>query len=418
MKIVLAVEEFYPRSKGGTELYVYNLAKGLKNEGYHLTIITIADTNSKYVYDKIDVITMEKEHSPSRQQLQGIEPPSNLSYFESLIDELNPDIFHIHSLTTSLNLFHIELVKNKGIKVCFTAHQPGVTCLTGTLLYKGKEVCDGIVRENRCVQCYLERYNNQLFKKILLKQASKIKMLQNIYPASKFYINKISQLEKLRNIVDVLIVVCRWQYDLFINNQFDAKKMHIVRQAITKDWLIETGVSKKHYNKLIIGFSGRLSPEKGIDFLLDVLSAIDPEKIHLRIAGISYKDSAFSNKIIHKIEKMPNVEHIENSNMVEFYDSIDLLCVPSEWLETGPFVVYEAFARKVPVIANNIGGLAEIIKDHQDGILVNMYNKSEWLFALNSIIDSASLLESLKSNINLTRTADNLAEEMKNIYLL
>jgi len=47
---------------------------------------------------------------------------------------------------------------------------------------------------------------------------------------------------------------------------------------------------------------------------------------------------------------------------------MDVLVVPSTWYENTPFVVLEAFAAGVPVIAADLGGLGEIV-DEKNGLL-------------------------------------------------
>jgi glycosyltransferase involved in cell wall biosynthesis len=53
----------------------------------------------------------------------------------------------------------------------------------------------------------------------------------------------------------------------------------------------------------------------------------------------------------------------------EVYASLDALVVPSTWYENTPFVVLEAFAAGVPVIASDLGGLSEVVRHEQDGLL-------------------------------------------------
>ncbi len=47
-----------------------------------------------------------------------------------------------------------------------------------------------------------------------------------------------------------------------------------------------------------------------------------------------------------------------------------MLVVPSRWYENAPYVVLEAMAAGVPVIASNIGGLPELVRDGETGVLV------------------------------------------------
>jgi glycosyltransferase involved in cell wall biosynthesis len=416
MRIVLAVEEFYPRSKGGTELYVYNLAKGLLRNGHKVLVIAVDETKKKYMFENIEVYTIPNEKYPSRRQVQGLEAASNINIFKNIIDDFNPEIFHLHSITTSLNLFHVDLIKRKGVKVIFTAHQPGITCLTGKLMYKGNSVCDGLVVEDKCIPCFLETYKSTIVKKNIISLATKFHFLRNVYPAANFFNNKLNYIELLKKLVDEFIVVCDWQYKLFILNKFNGSNLSVVRQAVDNNWEI-TDKIKKIDGEIVFGFSGRFSIEKGIDFLLDVLSGMKSNNFKLLVAGITYSESDYSNYILNRISQMSNVELLIGADMKSFYDNIDLLCVPSEWLETGPFVVYEAFARKVPVIANKLGGMLELIDDGSNGILIDIGDKNKWIFHLNNIIDNPEIIMKMSENIKSARTSDDLVHETEKVYI-
>ena len=56
----------------------------------------------------------------------------------------------------------------------------------------------------------------------------------------------------------------------------------------------------------------------------------------------------------------------------------DLIAVPSRCLETGPLVALEAFAAGVPVLGAKLGGIAELVRDGVDGILVTPDNAAAW----------------------------------------
>jgi len=50
--------------------------------------------------------------------------------------------------------------------------------------------------------------------------------------------------------------------------------------------------------------------------------------------------------------------------------SAAMLVVPSRWYENAPYVVLEAMAAGVPVVASRIGGLPELVRDGETGVLV------------------------------------------------
>ena len=53
----------------------------------------------------------------------------------------------------------------------------------------------------------------------------------------------------------------------------------------------------------------------------------------------------------------------------DVFAGMDVLVVPSVWYENTPFVVLEAFAAGVPVVASDLGGLSEVVREGENGCL-------------------------------------------------
>ncbi|MGL4993327.1 MAG: glycosyltransferase family 4 protein [Bacteroidales bacterium] len=133
--------------------------------------------------------------------------------------------------------------------------------------------------------------------------------------------------------------------------------------------------------ELTIGFAGSLTTVKGADRLAPIVSEIlkNGLKIRLIIAG----EGPLLKEILYKIEsdRLPiNVEgKLDTSMMGSFYDSIDLLIIPSR-NEGLPMVMLEALAHKLAVVACNVGGISEFLPSRN---LILVGNREE-----TEIIDS------------------------------
>jgi len=83
------------------------------------------------------------------------------------------------------------------------------------------------------------------------------------------------------------------------------------------------------------------------------------------------------------------------------------------WLETGPLVVLEAFAAGVPVIGSRLGGIAEMVKEEQDGLLFRAGDPSD----LASMIKKYSAKQSLmKKIVKKPKSLRSLAKEHLELY--
>ncbi|AZB28264.1 glycosyltransferase family 4 protein [Chryseobacterium balustinum] len=148
-------------------------------------------------------------------------------------------------------------------------------------------------------------------------------------------------------------------------------------------------------------FFGRISPYKGIKFLLDAFVGILLTKkytdITLTIAGSG--DFDFD---IEPYKKYPEIKIInefiipENLANLIFKSSV-VVCPYIDATQSG--VVMSAYAFKKPVIATNVGGLPEMVKDQLTGIIIEPKNSEAIRNAILELYNNSDLLETMSQNI-------------------
>jgi len=122
-----------------------------------------------------------------------------------------------------------------------------------------------------------------------------------------------------------------------------------------------------------IAYVGRDSHEKGIDILKDAESEINGNVVYC--TDRSWEDAM---KII---------------------KSSSIVVVPSR-MESLPTTVKEAFYLNVPVIGTDVGGIPELIKNNETGILVPPENSSKLAQAINELLSDKEKSEKLALNGN------------------
>ena len=92
------------------------------------------------------------------------------------------------------------------------------------------------------------------------------------------------------------------------------------------------------------------------------------------------------------------------------------MVVPSRWLETGPLVVLEAFAAGTPVLGARLGGIAELVSDRVDGVLMPPEDPGAWASAIAAIAAAPEQVARLRAGIIPPRTLDDVARDMAGLY--
>lgn len=180
----------------------------------------------------------------------------------------------------------------------------------------------------------------------------------------------------------------RWIYKfatLLIANSVATKKDLIQNFAVKKNLIkvfynaFKDPFVENPANRNLIGFAGRLDKSKGVDILFNALPEVIKEfpEIKLKILGVGTQLSslrALAQEL--KIEK--NIEFLGNQpreKVLEVFSTCYFTVVPSR-VEAFGYVVIESFAVKIPVIGSHTSGIAEIIRDGQDGFLVDLNPQS------------------------------------------
>ncbi|MBS1504065.1 MAG: glycosyltransferase, partial [Bacteroidetes bacterium] len=281
MRVLLVSEYFYPRSKGGTEKYVHELARGLRSHAHEVFILTVSDDSAVYDFDGFAVHNIAFCSDKQSRVIANIDPPDNLDAFREVLSNISPDVVHFHTLTTSAGIFHIQAAATMGAKLFFTSHIPGNTCIRGDLMRYGTSGCDGRVRLRGCLSCYM---NGRGLPRGLAEPLSVItRTLKSPDPLWRAADIKKELLDQIRETCRFVIVLSEWQRRVYLRNGFTDENLIVSRHIFKKAAPLRSGNEK---TPVTVGFAGRISPEKGLHVLLSAFRRLDASVFKLSIAGI------------------------------------------------------------------------------------------------------------------------------------
>ena len=89
------------------------------------------------------------------------------------------------------------------------------------------------------------------------------------------------------------------------------------------------------------------------------------------------------------------------SALEKVLSEIDVVVVPSIWYENAPLTINEAFTASVPVITSNIGGMKELVRDGENGLLFEVGDSNDLTTKMQMIIDDPELLNKLQKGIKI-----------------
>ena len=95
---------------------------------------------------------------------------------------------------------------------------------------------------------------------------------------------------------------------------------------------------------------------------------------------------------------------------------IDVLVVPSTWHENAPFVVLEARAAGLPVLASRFGGLVEVVEDGVDGDLFAPGDAADLARCMQRLLDEPERLSRYRRAVQPPKTLAAAVTEFERIY--
>jgi len=434
MKSVHVPFGFYPDPAGGTEVYVAALATALTRQGHPAIIAAPGIADADYTQDQLPVHRFAvSDHVSDISDLYGEGDADAASRFGRILEREQPDIVHLHAFTRACSVKLVREARSRRIPVVFTYHTPTVSCQRGTLLEFGSEPCDGRVSVSRCASCTLHGLGmNALTSRLLGRTPVAVGNLLGAARVdgggwtalrmSSLTDRRRQALLALLSLADRVVALSPWVHAVLRQNGVPESKIFVSPHGISVSENRPFLPAANHAGRVRVAHLGRLDPVKGTGVLIRALRLIPDAPIDLDIFGIvqGSADMTVLRELRglagddQRIRFLPAVEH---STVVERLADYDLLAVPSQWLETGPLVVLEAFAAGIPVLGSGLGGLLDKVDDGVDGLLVRPHGSVvAWAQTLKRCADDRELLRRLRRAVRRPRSTADVANDMVSLY--
>jgi glycosyltransferase involved in cell wall biosynthesis len=273
-----------------------------------------------------------------------------------LVRRSRPDVAHFHNTFPLISPAAYYAVQSEGVPVVQTLHNFRLLC-PGATLFRDGAACE------ECIE----------------KQSLRPAMAHACYRGSKSATSAVAAMLVVHRAagtwqrkVDTYIALSEFARRKFIAGGLPANRIVVKPNFVSPDPRMGTG--RGGYAL----FAGRLSPEKGISVLAEAWREL--ADIPLVVAGDGPLARTEWSKGTSWIGRQPR------EKIISLMQEARVLIFPSVCYETGPLTILEAFACGLPVIASNLGSMAERVEHERTGLLFNpgdaadLARKVRWAF--------------------------------------
>jgi len=466
-RVLLTAHKFFPQHRAGTEVLTLKIAQTLQSRGSIVKVVAanppdldarrkfdtpppVAEQVSDYEYEGLSVHIVEEA-----LRLQEYDftfeyyHPHMKRHFLGLIDDFKPDvvlIVHAQNLSAAI----IEACRERNIPVLLYATDFWFVCPIVQLTRPDGEVCRGPgPGAVKCLTCYTpklfapqEEFNQALTKKYdfigktLDILPSPLKSLGRdslyaVYNASKWpgaaqaTVSRPQVLKDLANKLDRILVPTGLMRDIFVENGIDSKLIELVHYGIDTSKLNQYQ-KKSPSQSLRIGYIGTFYEHKGVDLLIEAfLSLPDSErkKASLKLYGDMTQFPQYSERLKKMVAaaglKGADVHFLgtfPNDQLGQILTDIDVLVVPSRWYENTPLVMQSALATKTPLIVTDLGGMSELVKHGENGLLFKLNDWRSLAAQILALLGDPGLLAKLTGNIKEERTVAEMVDDIESLF--
>jgi glycosyltransferase involved in cell wall biosynthesis len=290
------------------------------------------------------------------------------------IQRVRPHVVHVHNFFPLLTPAILDASRESGVPIVHTLHNFRLLCPAATMLRDGRpcELClSGSTLNAVRYRCYRDSYAGSA--------------------AVAWMVSLHRYLMTFQRKVDRFITLTQFERRVFARAGFPADRI-TVRANATADpgrpGKRDRARGARSGDGGYALFLGRLSSEKGIETLLKAWRDVPLE---LRIAG----DGPYAPHV-RAADRDPRecVRYLGYVSADEVHKQLagaQFLVMPSECYESFGMVLIEAFAHGVPVIASDLGAMAEIVDNEKTGLLFPAGRARALAAAASSLAADAAL---------------------------
>ncbi len=380
---VLLVNNFY-YNRGGDCTYLFAVKNLLEKKGHKVSIFSMQhpqNIDSEYSKYFVSYINYDEEiknvniSSAVKVLNRTIYSKEAKEKVEKLIKDERPDIAHLQNIHHHITPSIFYVFKKYNIPIVWTLHDYTLICPNTSFISHGK-ICEKC-RKRKYFWPSIVRCKKDSFG------ASSMAAFEAIFHS----------IMKVDNLIDFFITPSDFLHSKFLEYGINSDKLVRLNHFPIFNCSREKQAPDDFYL-----YVGRLSEEKGIKTLIDAALRVNSGKLKVVGSGpmleelITYTKAKDKNKIVEFLG------HKDREELIKLYKICKFIVVPSEWYEISGLIIFEAFAYGKPAIGSKIGGIKELIKDTERGILFEPGNVEDLSAAIKFLLNNYDIVEEMGEN--------------------
>lgn len=376
MKILMVNKFHY--LKGGSEKYYFDLANLLEENRHEIAFFSMKNEKNiktgkkEYFVEEIDLNSNNK-----LKALEVIYSKKNKKKMEEALDDFKPDIVHLNNFQRQLSASIIAPIKKRKIPIVFTVHDIETVCPNKTMLDSDNKICE---------KCLGGNYYHCIKKKCI-----KESRLKSILGAIEAWYYRLLGIYTKK--IDYIITPSEFYRNKLIQDGIKKDKIQAIHNFIDiQEYDLKT--EDEGYGL----YFGRISEEKGVFSLLEALKEIKGQKFYIAGDG-PQKENV--ERIIQTRKLTNQIKLLGFLDTVQVKDAIRkcrFVVLPSIWRDNCPYSVMETMAIGKPVIGSEIGGIPELVKNEETGLLFNYKNIDELKEKMEKLYNDKELAQNMGNN--------------------
>jgi glycosyltransferase involved in cell wall biosynthesis len=430
VRILIAVHGFPPTHTGGAERRAARTAYGLAARGHDVAVLCGESAGQQTQAGWTDAdeagVRVRRLHLGTGHDAGGgfaatYDNPQTARAMEDLIAQFQPDIVHLFSgylLSASV----VRVASRHALPVVVSLTDYWWLCHRINLIRTDGSRCAGPTPRD-CARCQAETLRRfRLPARVWPNGAAAIWQAAETQPFLARHLGMPQQAKRaattLSTLGEVAAFIAPSQYlaDFYVRHGIDADKVHVWRQGVD----VHSCPVRCPSTAIRFGYLGQVKRHKGVDLILDAWGQLTGDRPRrLVIYGSDEGEAAYGQRLRDAIGRLRDVSWPGAYRGNEVWDNLaglDVVVVPSRWVENSPNVILEAQAMGVPIIGSNLGGVAELVQHDVNGLQFTVDDAGDLARQMQRLLDDSPLLARIRQRQVPFRTVDMEIDEIDGLY--